>query len=61
MADGKCIFQGETGAMVPYLESVGLTCPRHHNPADFSKFISCPITLISHFMAYNAHNSLYGL
>ncbi|XP_037302867.1 ATP-binding cassette sub-family G member 1 isoform X2 [Manduca sexta] len=35
IADGYCIYQGDTAAMVPYLQSVGLPCPRHHNPADF--------------------------
>lgn len=35
LADGKCIYHGDTDAMVPYLSSVGLVCPRHHNPADF--------------------------
>ncbi|XP_023936390.2 ATP-binding cassette sub-family G member 1 [Bicyclus anynana] len=35
LADGRCIYQGDTDAMVPHLQSVGLTCPRHHNPADF--------------------------
>ncbi|CAH0398650.1 unnamed protein product [Chilo suppressalis] len=35
IADGRCIYQGETGAMVSYLQSVGLPCPRQHNPADF--------------------------
>ncbi|XP_068618206.1 ATP-binding cassette subfamily G member 4 [Battus philenor] len=35
LADGRCIYQGDTEAMVPYLQSVGLPCPRHHNPADF--------------------------
>ncbi|KAL0822709.1 hypothetical protein ABMA28_004728 [Loxostege sticticalis] len=35
IADGRCIYQGDTAAMVPYLQSVGLPCPRHHNPADF--------------------------
>ncbi|XP_047534711.1 ATP-binding cassette sub-family G member 1 [Vanessa atalanta] len=35
LADGRCIYQGDTDAMVPYLSSVGLPCPRHHNPADF--------------------------
>lgn len=35
IADGYCIYQGDTAAMVPYLESVGMPCPRHHNPADF--------------------------
>ncbi|KAJ0178424.1 hypothetical protein K1T71_006247 [Dendrolimus kikuchii] len=35
VADGCCIYQGDTSAMVPYLRSVGLSCPRHYNPADF--------------------------
>ncbi|KOB74240.1 ATP-binding cassette sub-family G member 1, partial [Operophtera brumata] len=35
MADGQCIYQGDTGAIVPHLQNVGLSCPKHHNPADF--------------------------
>ncbi|XP_075978659.1 ATP-binding cassette sub-family G member 1 [Anticarsia gemmatalis] len=35
IADGLCVYQGDTSAMVPFLQSVGLPCPRHHNPADF--------------------------
>lgn len=35
IADGLCIYQGETAAMVPFLANAGLSCPRHHNPADF--------------------------
>ncbi|CAK1550583.1 unnamed protein product [Leptosia nina] len=35
IADGLCIYQGDTEAMVPHLTSLGLVCPRHHNPADF--------------------------
>ncbi|KAJ8713344.1 hypothetical protein PYW07_013714 [Mythimna separata] len=35
LADGFCIYQGDTAAMVPFLHTVGLPCPRHHNPADF--------------------------
>ncbi|CAB3259678.1 unnamed protein product [Arctia plantaginis] len=35
LADGLCIYQGDTSAMVPFLQSVGMPCPRHHNPADF--------------------------
>ncbi|XP_059053888.1 ATP-binding cassette sub-family G member 1 [Achroia grisella] len=35
IADGRCIYQGDTAAMVPYLQSVGMPCPRHHNPADY--------------------------
>ncbi|XP_045495514.1 ATP-binding cassette sub-family G member 1 [Colias croceus] len=35
IADGLCIYQGDTDAMVPHLSTLGLVCPRHHNPADF--------------------------
>lgn len=35
LADGHCIYQGDTSAMVPYLQNLGIPCPRHHNPADF--------------------------
>ncbi|XP_022129072.1 ATP-binding cassette sub-family G member 1 [Pieris rapae] len=35
IADGLCIYQGDTEAMVPHLSSLGLVCPRHHNPADY--------------------------
>ncbi|KPI91739.1 ATP-binding cassette sub-family G member 4 [Papilio xuthus] len=35
IANGLCIYQGDTEAMVPHLESAGLPCPRHYNPADF--------------------------
>ncbi|KAH9644149.1 hypothetical protein HF086_010364 [Spodoptera exigua] len=35
IADGYCIYQGDTAAMVPFLQTCGLPCPRHHNPADF--------------------------
>ncbi|XP_035444891.1 ATP-binding cassette sub-family G member 1 [Spodoptera frugiperda] len=35
LADGYCIYQGDTAAMVPFLQTCGLPCPKHHNPADF--------------------------
>ncbi|XP_050680943.1 ATP-binding cassette sub-family G member 1 [Leptidea sinapis] len=35
IADGLCIYQGDTDAMVPHLARLGMACPRHHNPADF--------------------------
>ncbi|XP_041987112.1 ATP-binding cassette sub-family G member 1 [Aricia agestis] len=35
VADGRCVYQGDTEAMVPYLQDAGLVCPRNYNPADF--------------------------
>lgn len=37
VADGQCMFAGVGQDMVPYLSTVGLNCPKHYNPADFSK------------------------
>lgn len=39
---GQCTYQGYGPDVVPYLSSIGITCPTHYNPADFSKFLpSC--------------------
>lgn len=35
LAHGKCIYDGTVKALVPHLASVGLQCPKFHNPADF--------------------------
>ncbi|XP_063985071.1 ATP-binding cassette sub-family G member 4-like [Diachasmimorpha longicaudata] len=35
VADGQCMYQGSPGNTVPYLASVGLQCPKYHNPADY--------------------------
>ncbi|GBP74157.1 ATP-binding cassette sub-family G member 1 [Eumeta japonica] len=35
IAEGRCIYQGDTSAMVPFLDSVGFPCPLQYNPADF--------------------------
>lgn len=34
VAAGKCIFQGTTGAILPFLKSAGIHCPTHYNPSD---------------------------
>ncbi|CAH0702557.1 unnamed protein product [Spodoptera exigua] len=35
LAEGMCIYHGASENTVPYLASVGLQCPRYHNPADY--------------------------
>lgn len=35
VADGQCVYQGAANSTVEYLNSVGLSCPKYHNPADY--------------------------
>ncbi|EEB10447.1 ABC transporter, putative [Pediculus humanus corporis] len=35
LAAGKCIYQGTTQQLLPFLSSKGFLCPTYHNPADF--------------------------
>lgn len=35
LADGRCMYKGATRDTIPYFASVGLHCPKYHNPADF--------------------------
>ena len=36
LAYGKCLYQGHSSKLVPFLHSVNLPCPMFHNPADFA-------------------------
>lgn len=38
VAKGQCIFQGRGENIVPYVETIGIRCPKTYNPADFSEF-----------------------
>ncbi|PBC33137.1 ATP-binding cassette sub-family G member [Apis cerana cerana] len=35
LVDGRCMYRGATRDTIPYFASVGLHCPKYHNPADF--------------------------
>ena len=39
VANGQCVYNGNGGNIVPYLDMVGLRCPKTYNPADFSKLL----------------------
>ncbi|KOC68623.1 ATP-binding cassette sub-family G member 4 [Habropoda laboriosa] len=35
LADGRCMYEGATKNTVAYFASIGLNCPKYHNPADY--------------------------
>lgn len=37
MADGKCIYAGATGMLVPFLDELELICPKTYDPFDYRK------------------------
>lgn len=41
LADGQCVYQGNTGQLVDWLGSLNLQCPSYHNPASFIIEVSC--------------------
>jgi ABC-type multidrug transport system ATPase subunit len=40
VADGSCMYQGSVKSLVPYLNTMNLNCPSHHNPTDFGELFS---------------------
>ena len=45
LAEGQCIYKGNTPGLVPYLSSQGHHCPPYHNPADYGQFNSIELNL----------------
>ncbi|BES94897.1 Protein of unknown function, DUF258 [Nesidiocoris tenuis] len=35
ISNGECCYQGSSKNVVPFLQTIGLSCPIFHNPADF--------------------------
>ncbi|XP_018366982.1 PREDICTED: ATP-binding cassette sub-family G member 1-like [Trachymyrmex cornetzi] len=35
VTNGQCVYRGATSNVVPFLQSIGIECPKHYNPADF--------------------------
>lgn len=40
LAEGRCIYQGSSDSLVPFLSDLNLICPPTYNPADFLLEIS---------------------
>jgi ABC-type multidrug transport system ATPase subunit/ABC-type multidrug transport system permease subunit len=38
---GRCLYQGSTDNLVPFLDQVKYPCPQYHNPADFVIELAC--------------------
>lgn len=38
IAEGRCVYRSTGDELVPFLRQVGIECPKHYNPADFSEF-----------------------
>ncbi|KAL5279573.1 hypothetical protein ACFFRR_003894 [Megaselia abdita] len=41
LSSGNCMYQGATTKLVPFLQSVDLSCPMYHNPADYIIELAC--------------------
>jgi ABC-type multidrug transport system ATPase subunit len=38
LSEGRCLYQGATDQLVPYLAKLELPCPMYHNPADYGEY-----------------------
>lgn len=43
VAKGKCAYQGKGQNIVQFVREINIACPRHYNPADFSKTKHFPL------------------
>ncbi|KAJ9584329.1 hypothetical protein L9F63_021329 [Diploptera punctata] len=41
LGQGRCLYQGATHNIIPYLERMELPCPQYHNPADYVIELAC--------------------
>lgn len=39
VANGQCVYQGHGSNIVPFMQTIGLSCPVTYNPADFGNLI----------------------
>lgn len=38
LASGQCVYQGQPGAVIPFLRHVHIECPKYYSPSDYSEF-----------------------
>lgn len=41
LSEGRCLYQGTTDNLVPFLQNIDLPCPQYHNPADYVIELAC--------------------
>ncbi|KAK6620945.1 hypothetical protein RUM43_011244 [Polyplax serrata] len=41
LSRGHCLYQGATKNVIPFLEKIGMPCPKYHNPADYVIELAC--------------------
>ena len=39
LAQGRCVYYGDTQRIVEFLSSINISCPIYYNPADLSKWV----------------------